>query len=572
MMRRLVLGLALLCALSLALACDDDGEDGESTPVPTSADAEEAPPLAADDWPMMSGSLERLGYNANETTITKENAAHLVMTWRFPTGAPVAASPVVATIEVPGEGQVRTVFVGSYDGNVYAIRAADGSELWRFAVKPHPGVSYGAIASSAAVAVVGNDQRVYVGGGETMYALDAATGELAWEFDAGTGCTTCNPSEERNEILSSPAVLPEEDLVLFGMDVNDSAPGKGGFYAVSARDGTLRWYFDVETGATCVPDEGDDVRKFDGYHTAQELDLPDDFFATREGCDFDRTDTGCGNVWSPVSVDVEREHIFFSTSNCDTDNDPNTPEPPPPMSTYNEALVVLDYAGKPVWSWRPREIDNDDLAFGAAPNLFVATIKGEEREVVGVGNKDGTYYLLDRDGENELTGEIEPYWQTNVVPGGAIGGITGTPAVMDGVVYFGTGIGVSETEFQSPAAHALDASTGEIVWQQRDAFPYFGATSAIPGVVFMGGVDFRIRAMDADTGEILQAYPLGGLGFSQAVVVDGVLYVGSGFGAQAAVDSDEAESFARAPAGVLAFCVEGVQGCEPAPTPTNAPE
>lgn len=567
MMRRLGFGFALCGILLLGLACGDGGGEGDATPRATAGEQPRTE-LAADDWPMMSGSLERLGYNAHERIITKENATNLVMAWRFPTGAPVAASPVVATIDVPGEGRVRTVFVGSYDGNVYAIRADDGSELWRFAVKPHPGISYGIIASSAAVAVVDGQARVYVGGGETMYSLDAASGELLWAFDAGTGCTTCDPSEERNEILSSPAVLPEEDLVLFGMDVNDSAPGKGGFYAVSAREGTLRWYFDVETGATCVPEERDDVRKFDGYHTTVELGLPDDFFETRDGCDFDRTDTGCGNVWSPVSVDVVRKHIFFSTSNCDTDNDPDTPEPPPPMSTYNEALVVLDYTGEPVWSWRPREVDNDDLAFGAAPNLFVATIEGEEREVVGIGNKDGTYYLLDRDGENELTGKIEPYWQRNVVDGGAIGGITGTAAVMDGVIYFGTGIGVSQDQFQSPAAHALDASTGEIIWQQPDAFPYFGATSAIPGVVFMGGVDFRIRAMDADTGEILQAYPLGGLGFSQPVVVDGMLFVGSGFGAQAAVDSEEAETLARAPAGVLAFCVEGVQGCVPAPTPT----
>ncbi|MCH8267775.1 MAG: S8 family serine peptidase, partial [Acidobacteria bacterium] len=140
----------------------------------------------------------------------------------------------------------ETIVVGSYDGNVYAIRAADGQELWRFAVKPHAGVSYGLIASSAAIARVDGQDRVYVGGGETMYALDAASGALLWEFDAGTGCTTCGLRSERNEILSSPAVLPDQDLVLFGMDVNDNVPGKGGFFALSAQDGLMRWYFDLE--------------------------------------------------------------------------------------------------------------------------------------------------------------------------------------------------------------------------------------------------------------------------------------------------------------------------------------
>ena len=40
------------------------------------------------------------------------------------------------------------------------------------------------------------------------------------------------------------------------------------------------------------------------------------------------------------------------------------------MPPYDEALVALDFDGNPAWRWRPREVDNDDLAFGATPNLF----------------------------------------------------------------------------------------------------------------------------------------------------------------------------------------------------------
>ncbi len=515
------------------------------------------------EWPTFARSLERTGFNPAETLLSKDTVSKLVVKWRFPTGATVAASPAVATIDIAGEGPVRTVVIGSYDGNVYAIRAADGTELWRFAVKPHPGVSYGLIASSATIANIQVEERVYVAGGETMYALDAATGELVWEFDAGTGCTTCNLRTERNEVLSSPAVLPDEHLVLFGMDINDSAPGKGGFYAVSAEDGRLRWYLDIETEAVCRPDEDDDVRHFDGYHSAEQLGLASDFFATREGCGFDRTETGCGSVWSPVSVDLKRELIFFTSSNCDTDDDPTTHEQPPPMPRYDEALVVVHFDGTPAWSWRPREVDNDDLAFGAAPNLFVATIDGKERDVVGIGGKDGTYYLLDRDGENELTGEIEPYWTRNVVAGGGIGGVTGTPAVAGDAIFFGTGIGDSIDEFQKPAAWALEARAGTVLWSQPEAPPFYGATSAVPGVVFMGGIDTMLHAYDADTGETLATFPLGGIVVSQAVVVEGELFVGSGFGAQGAGGSqaDIARRLAETPASVWAFCIEGEEGC-----------
>jgi polyvinyl alcohol dehydrogenase (cytochrome) len=522
------------------------------------------PDIRADEWSTFARDLERSGYNDEPSALTEDTARGLAVKWKFVTDGPVAASPAVATVELPGEGPARLVVVGSYDGNVYALRASDGSEVWRYGVKPHPGVSYGLIASSATVATVGGEQRVFLGGGETMYALDAGTGDRAWEFDAGTGCTTCDPKSERNEVLSSPAVLPEQDLVLFGMDVNENTPGKGGFYAVSAQDGRLRWYFDVDTGAVCRPEKDDEVHRFDGFHDAADLGLPDDFFSTRDGCDFDRTETACGNVWSPVSVDLERELIYFSTSNCDTDDDPASAAPLPPMPRYNEALVALHFDGTPAWSWRPRGVDNDDLAFGAAPNLFSAEIDGRQRDVAGLGGKDGTYYLLDRDGENELTGNVEPYWQRQVVQGGSIGGITGTPAVANGTVFFGTGIGRNGEEFQRPAAWALSALDGSVLWSLPDAPPYYGGTSAVPGLVFMGGIDGALHVYDAATGEQLVALAVEGLAFSQPAIVDGEVFVGSGFGAAAATDSEEAARRATVKAAIWAFCVRGTDGCEDA--------
>jgi len=239
------------------------------------------------------------------------------------------------------------------------------------------------------------------------------------------------------------------------------------------------------------------------------------------------------------------------------------------MPLYDEALVVLHYDGTPAWTWRPREVDNDDLAFGAAPNLFSAEIDGVEREVVGLGGKDGTYYLLDRDGENEITNAIEPYWQTNVVPGGSIGGMTGSPAVQEGRVFFGTAIGEDVAEWQRPNSWALDASTGEVLWTQEDAAPFYGATGGVPGVVFMGGVDATLRAFDTATGAILFSAALNGIIFSSAAIVEGEVYIGAGFGAsEGATGNEEAQERAKIPAGVFAFCIEGVNGCEAAPTPT----
>ena len=99
------------------------------------------------------------------------------------------------------------------------------------------------------------------------------------------------------------------------------------------------------------------------------------------------------------------------------------------MPPYDEAIFALALDGTPAWRWRPREVDNLDYDFGAVPNLFTIDVDGTPRDVVGVGGKDGTYYVIDRDGVNARSGVSWddpdpaglPYWATNVVPGGDAG-------------------------------------------------------------------------------------------------------------------------------------------------------
>lgn len=457
----------LVALIATLVACSDARVDDDRRPP------------GATEWRMLGGSLERTYYNRDETKITKETAAKLVPLWRFVTGAIVTATPIVARVDLPNEPDTEVVFIASWDGKFYALRGADGSLVWSYAFKPHPGASYPQ-ASSAAVEDVDGRRMVFVGGGVTMYAFDAATGDNLWQFDAGTGCTTCDSTVERNQIESSPAVF--DGLVYFGMDVNDKT-GKGGFYAVDVRTGAMRWFFDLASGSSCMPNDGDIVRRFDGYHSAAALGLPDDFFATRPGCDFDRTPNECGNVWSSAAIDAERRMLFTASSNCDSDTDPNTVIPSPIMPPFDEAIFALRTdTGEPVWRWRPREVDPNDLSFGALPNLFEIEFGGTKREVVGIGNKDGRYYVLDRDGVNQLTGRIEPYWMRQTVPGGSIGGIIASAAVADNKILLSTAIGTDITDPQKPAAWGLDAATGEAIWTNPDAQPSYAAASAIPGM------------------------------------------------------------------------------------------
>ncbi len=538
-------GRVLLTALAVAVligvgGCGGDGGSGVVSP--------------SGEWRMFGRTVERQSFNADETQINRDTVGRLVPRWRFLTGAIVTAAPVVADVDIAGEGRVRAVFIASWDRNFYALRASDGSLVWSYRFATDPGSDF-VQGASAAVEDVGGRRRVFVASGETMHALDAATGELLWQFTAGTGCTSCDRETERNEILSPPVVY--RDTVYFGMDVNEMDSGKGGFFAVDARSGDLRWYFDLQTGATCRPDTGDSVHRFDGFHSADSLGLPADFFATRSGCGFERQGDGCGSVYGGAAIDVERGLLYAASNNCDGAIGAPAPR-------FDEAIFALTLDGTPVWSWRPRELDPADLDFGSTPNLFRVEIGGARRDVVGIGAKDGTYYLLDRDGVNPLTGVVEPYWTRNVVPGGAAGGIIASSAVAGGGVFFSTAFGGDEngpSDYQRPAAWGLSAADGSVRWSDAAALASFSPTSAVPGVVFMGSFSGTLYARDADTGEVLAQLSAGSPLYSQAVVADGQLYVGAGSGTREDAPEDISYVVSLIPSPISAFCISGTDGC-----------
>ncbi len=556
------------------------------------------PDVPIEPWPTLAGGPARTFFNPDETFLTPDTVGDLVEKWRFDTEAVNTASPAVATVDLPGVGEKKVVFASSWDGNFYALDFDDGSEIWRFAWEDQPGASFPG-AASPTITDIGDRRVALMAAGENLYAIDAATGEEVWRFSGGTGCRDavtgefpglCGFDGERNQIESTPLVTG--GTAYFGMDINDVATGKGGFFAVDIADGTMAWYFDTETGATCRPYPGDDVRAYDGYHSTVELGLPADFFATRPGCDHDRSVTGCGNVWSSAAHDPVRSLLYFGSSNCDTDDDPTTPAPGPDMPAFDEALVALHLDGTPAWRWRPREVDPDDLAFGGVPNLFSIDVDGTPTDVVGIGNKDGTYYVLDRDGVNEATGlawddpapRDLPYWETNVVAGGPAGGIIATASVDQAArrVYFSTAPGFEPDDPQRPTVHALDIDTGAVVWQNTETDfsggdASFGSTSAVPGVVIVGSVITpHLRMYDAEDGTLLYDEIVGDSGTfsgiaSGAAVVDGTIVVGAGIGSRTSGGSSPGDFAANTPSVIVALCVPGSPGCVDAEPPVIVP-
>jgi outer membrane protein assembly factor BamB len=147
--------------------------------------------------------------------------------WKFPTGDRVVSSPVYAD---------GVIFFGSDDGNVYAVDAADGHQLWQ----RHTG---GPVPSTPAIA----GQLVYVGSYDgKFYALDKRTGKPQWKF--------ATEGERRFEAKGLHGMQPKNQTIADPFDVFLSSPvvvdgavyfgsGDGNLYALDALSGELRWKF-----------------------------------------------------------------------------------------------------------------------------------------------------------------------------------------------------------------------------------------------------------------------------------------------------------------------------------------
>ncbi len=177
---------------------------------------------AAQDAPMFRGDLQHTGvYKASGIAQLKG------IKWKFHTGGRVISSPAVV-------GEVA--YVGSTDGNLYALNAASGSLKWKFATKSW-------VTSSPAVA---SGIIYFESYDSNFYAVDAATGQLKWKFQtggekryAGKHLHHLEPAAETmpdpwDFYLSSPAVW--NGVVYFGS-------GDGNVYALDANSGALKWKF-----------------------------------------------------------------------------------------------------------------------------------------------------------------------------------------------------------------------------------------------------------------------------------------------------------------------------------------
>jgi membrane-bound PQQ-dependent dehydrogenase (glucose/quinate/shikimate family) len=413
-MRRAALsGLSLVGALAAAsvLATPAARVGTQAVTEPATTVTPPAVPDRSVQWPTWGNDPGGTRYSPL-AQIHRGNVKHLKPAWTFDLGelalgrgtgkskAGFVATPIV----VDG-----VLYVSSPSSRVFALDAETGRRLWVFdpqggrsprLFNSHRGVAYweGPAASGA-----GRDRRIFSGTVDgRLIALDAATGKLVTSFGAGGSVdlragVADGPLKEPSwgpRVTSPPVVW--RDLLITGWGLPET-PGRGPSGDVRA--------FDVRSG-----------REAWRFHT-----VPRPGEAGHETWDGDSwKDRGGTNVWSMMSVDVERGLVFLPVGSPTYDFWGGDRKG---QNLFGNSLVALEAAtGRRVWHFQTVHHDLWDYDLPAQPVLV--TVKRDGRDVPAVAQvaKTGFVFVLDR-----VTGEPLFPVEERTVPGSEVPGETTWP-------------------------------------------------------------------------------------------------------------------------------------------------
>jgi outer membrane protein assembly factor BamB len=373
----------------------------------------------------------------------------------------------------------------------------------------------GPIASEPSVAL----GKLYVGdwaGNE--WALDAATGDVIASINLGqTASARCNPPTLG--VTSSPAIAGNMIYVAGGDDA---------FYALKADDLSVVWRKSLGDNSVtggyygwCSPavaggkviqgiasncDDPFPRGAIVGLDPATGVELMSSYFVPE--------DRVGGGVWTSPAIDTEHGTIFVTTGSAHAWEDGDS---------FSIVRLNLDsFAIEDRWKLPNESGDYWDGDWGSSPTLFTDA-KG--RQLVGAGQKDGGYYVFDR---NSLA--AGPVWVAPIAILGEVpqaGQGTLSTAAFDGQRLYVGGGRPRDNDDTSVlgAVSALDPGTGKILWRHTFAGPVLAPVSFANGVVFaVGGT--TLAALNGATGSVLWLFEMDAPGFGGVAIARGRAFVG----------------------------------------------
>jgi polyvinyl alcohol dehydrogenase (cytochrome) len=486
---------------------------------------------AGADWPMINHDAANTRYST-ETSITASEVGRLRPVLTLTAGGDVWTTPIVAG---------GAVYFPDSGGKLSKVDARTGKAIWAHSVSEYDGVT-GATSRGSPAFV---DGMIIIGdrNGAHVVAIDASTGDRRWIAQIDTSAAAI--------ITGSPIVVG--DRLYVGVSSNEGSrimadrnykpTFRGSIAALDIHTGKVQWKTytlpekgDWTGGAVMSVPAASAEKGIVYFGTDHQYTMPDSVNACLNAApnDWDFACMPADARFDAVTAlnlatGTPRWTFFGAGADVWKQACGELPHPSYPFPTGTIGVAQPVRVCPPV---------NDYLnwAFAAgSPQLFKVSIGGRSRDVLGMAQKSGVYWLFDAD-----TGAV--IWHTLIGPYSEPGGLT-WGAAYDGQRLYVTLTNIEHVPFimasgkiaTGGAWSALDPATGRILWQTAD--PQNAADYAAPmvanGVVYVGSMATsgdQMYALDAVTGRVLWQFEAGASVASHPALVDGRLYWGSGFG------------------------------------------
>jgi polyvinyl alcohol dehydrogenase (cytochrome) len=524
------------------------------------------------DWAMYNHDVIGTRHNPGETTLDRVTARGLEEKWRFPAKGSAEEIGVIHATPVVVNGYVY--FGTATDPTFYKL-SPDGKVRWTYrrdAVRRRGATGKGRFQPSdggiMTSALVTDDTVYFADLAGWIYALDRGTGNERWKLNSRApefpGAHPINvffagPLVARGKLIVAGGSLEQ---VISASPFYKGSTGRGFVVALDPKTGRVIWKYDV--GPKPEP-------------LTPPIKIKDSF-----GDHVFYFGPATSSVWSTPSFDADTGTIFFGT---DVNTAPRRPTPEDPRLYTRESCAVIavdvdkgiekwvtQITPGDVWtnsmrSYDPSEGRYKDQSIGDTPKIYSITVEGKPTKVVGVGCKNGGFYVL-RTADGRIiehtpvyTGppsyplSPEPDRRMLALPS-CIGGLQ-TGCATDGRTIFTNGIDALKLGSQEKsAASAVPPTGGRVVaisldthtelWRhERPRVATLGGPAPKPiytdvgdpvgsGIAVANGVVYfttvasgKLVALDAATGSLLKEIDLGPV-WSGPSVSRGRVYVGTG--------------------------------------------
>ncbi|KAF5735529.1 hypothetical protein HS088_TW15G01036 [Tripterygium wilfordii] len=354
---------------------------------PTNITANPVPCENSQNWLNHGGDLKNRRYADKETKINPITASKLKLKWEFYAGRDITATPAIFN---------GTLYFPSWNGNIYAVKASDGSLVWKKNVSEvtginAPGFIRGVNSTVSRSTPTIAEDLVIVGlyAPCVVIALEMLTGKLVWmtQLDKHPSSVVTMSGTYYNGSFYVGASSLEEGrrggyagAAIWGsspsIDINRNLVyiATGNLYSAPERVTECQERQNNQTSPT-QPDECIEPDNHSNSFLALELETGKIRWYRQ---------LGGYDVW------------FFACNNLSTPNCPPGPNP--------------------------------DADFGEAPMMLSVFVHGRMKDIVVAVQKSGFAWALDRDNGSLI-------WSTEVGPGGMAGGGTWGSATDEKRVY-----------------------------------------------------------------------------------------------------------------------------------------